>query len=124
VNQSGVHLLLLLSSSQADGSSNDEITWTDFLGHLASKRNPYFTLELLPKNDLSSKPTGPVYHRTPADRDGGTAPWFDKPFDVSYLPTTKKTGTLCHTDVVRMGFSKGTQQHWSHNTGRTLVAQH
>ena len=108
---SGVSSVLNVIFESADGNSNDEITWTDFLGHLASKRNPYFTLQLLPDNREDGSVNGghPIFHRTPADRDGGQAPWFDKPFSIHYQPTTKKKGTICHTDVIRMGFAKDKQ---------------
>jgi hypothetical protein len=96
---SGVSSVLGVVFESADGNSNDEISWTDFLGHLASKRNPYFTLQLLPDNlHENEEPYAghTVFHRTPADRDGGQAPWFDKPFSVHYKPTTKKKGTFSY----------------------------
>jgi hypothetical protein len=109
-----VSSVLTVVFESANGDCKEEIPWTEFLGHLASKRNPYFTLGLLPDESANGRSgkgrpaaasgLSPVYSRTPADLDGGSAPWFAVPFDINYVPTNKKDGKVVHTDVVRMGF--------------------
>ena len=44
-----------------------------------------------------------TFQRTKVCEDGGSAPWFDEQFKISYKPTEKKTGKIVHTGVVRMG---------------------
>ena len=78
----------------------DRLSWP-----LSIQAHPYFTVSLLPSLGKSMKGIrDETFQRTKVCEDGGSAPWFDEQFKISYKPTEKKTGKIVHTDVVRMGF--------------------
>ena len=86
---SGTSSVLNVVFQSSDGATNESMNWTTFIGHLENMKNPYVSIEMLPKHSESDNANGAknFYQRTKADKDGGSQPWFNATFEVPYCPT-------------------------------------
>ena len=104
---SGTSSVLKVVFQSSDGATNESMDWTTFVSHLENMKNPYVSVEMLPKHDENKETDGfrNFYQRTKADKDGGSQPWFNATFEVPYCPTTNAL-PIKHTDVMHLGFGR------------------
>jgi len=102
---SGTSSVLKVVFQSSDGATNESMDWTTFVSHLENLKNPYVSVEMLPKHEENpeSNDVKNFYQRTKADKDGGSQPWFNATFEVPYCPTTNAL-PIKHTDVMHLGF--------------------
>ena len=112
--------MLKVTLSTYDGDVNIVLSWREFLAHLNGFRNPYITLELLPKEiecvrggviktdnadgdgDLANFKAGR------ADLEGGSHPKFpNSMFQFEFVPPPISRLPIIFTDVCKMMISEG-----------------
>ena len=123
---SGTSSVLQVVFESSDGHASESMSWKTFVAHLENMRNPYVSVEMLPKHptpedSIAGDSFKNFYQRTKADKDGGSQPWFNTTFKVPYRPSTNALPTK-HTDVMHMGFSRSKQIWKSNKISRTLHA--
>jgi len=87
--------LLRVTLSTYDGDTNIVLSWSEFLAHLNGYRNPYVTLELLPKK-IDPVEGGRMedvgdcrnFRSGGDDKEGGSHPKFDK-CEFQYVSTKR-----------------------------------
>ena len=104
---SGTSSVLDVIYQSSDGNTTETTDWMTFVAHLENMKNPYVSLEMLPKHDkVETMDTFKnFFQRTKADKDGGSQPWFNTHFEIPYRPTTNSL-PVKHTDVMQLGFSR------------------
>jgi len=107
--------LLKVTLSTYDGDTNIVLSWSEFLAHLNGFRNPFCTLELLPKRIepveggvMQNTADASNFRSGVADLEGGSHPKFHKcDFDFKFLPPAIARMPILFTDVCKMMISEG-----------------
>ena len=112
---------LKVTFSTYDGDVNILNDWSEFLAHLNGFRNPYITLELLPRR-VRAIEGGAISPKQPpenggrkinfrageCDLEGGSHPKFDGcKFEFTFVPPTLTSCPILFTDVCKMQISDG-----------------
>jgi hypothetical protein len=93
------------------------LDWAEFLAHLNGFRNPYATLELLPKKvdpvrggkmDEETLASTANFRSGRADMEGGSHPKFAQcSYDFKFVPPALIKKPILFTDVCKMTMSEG-----------------
>ena len=78
---SGISSALTVVIEESQGDFKEEISWSDFVAHLAERRNIFVKVEVIPSGDI---------YDTPLSRDGGFNPVFESSVKVPFTPPTVK----------------------------------
>ncbi|GMI54341.1 hypothetical protein TeGR_g8450 [Tetraparma gracilis] len=108
---------LKVTLSTYDGDVNIVLDWAEFLAHLNGFRNPYATLELLPKKvdpvrggkmDEETLASTANFRSGRADMEGGSHPKFAQcSYDFKFVPPALIKKPILFTDVCKMTMSEG-----------------